>query len=279
MKNFTGLFCFILFAVLLPHRSFAGWPIGKYRNVVVPSFSLYKQTDRFDNSGKVIKGQPGTGFTSYSASLYFGYGISRRLDLIGNIPYYYQQNKIGPPGNTISTHGFGDAFIGLSYNLVNFNYLQFLSVQVSGIGPLYAKKDPLTDLGYGSFGTEVKLMYTGNLAKSIARKGYFNIEVAYRKYFDPQGPSQVSVDGTVGFPLSRHDQLSIELLIYKSISSNKVFNNNINTARDYAFFKPAINYGHQFSRRFSFFIGGFYVPFGRNTGVGYGGSALAVLKL
>ncbi|CAN5203227.1 hypothetical protein BH09BAC6_BH09BAC6_36100 [soil metagenome] len=278
MKNIAGLFYLVVFALMAPLTSFAGWPIGKYRNVVVPSFSLYKQTDRFDINGKIIKGVPGTGFTSYSGSVYFGYGISRRLDVIGNIPYYYQQNKLGA-GHTITNQGAGDAILGLSYNLVNFNYLQFLSVQVSGIAPLYNKSNASADLGYGSFGTEVKLMYTGNLAKSIARKGYFNIEVAYRKYFDTQGPDQVSVDGTLGFPINKHNQFSIEVLVFKSISSNKTFNNNINSARDYDFFKPALNYGHQFSRRFSFFLGGFYVPFGRNTGVGYGGSALAVLKL
>jgi hypothetical protein len=71
----------------------------------------------------------------------------------------------------------------------------------------------------------------------------------------------------------------LDILLFRSFSSNKAFNNNIFAARDYSFFKPQLNFGHTFTRRFSLFAGGFYVPFGVNTGVGYGGSLLAVVKL
>jgi len=274
-KLILSCLCTLIFIGANPYISFASWPIGKYRDIVIPSMFLYHQTDRFDRDGHRVKGEPGTGFTSYSGNLYVGYGISRRLDIIASVPYVYTKNKLAD-GTQITNQGLGDLYMGLSYNLVNFNYIRYLSVQVSGIAPLYNRN---LELGLGSYGAELKLMYCGNLPKSIASKGYFNTELAYRRYFDVQGPDQVSFGATVGYPISHHDQLSLELLFFRSFSSNKAFNPNINNARDYAFFKPSLNYGHQFTRRFSTFIGGYYTPFGKNTGVGYGGSVLAIIKI
>ena len=279
MKRISVLvFSLLLCTSLIPYKAFAGFPIGKYRSLVVPSFSYYHQTDRFDASGKIIKGASGTGFSSYASSLYLGYGISRRLDFVANIPYYYQVNK-QTPTSMLTNQGLGDVTVGLAYNLINFNYVRYLSVQVSGIVPLYNTVNNYSALGIGSPGSEVKLMYMGNLPKSIAGKGYFNLELMYRKYFDYQGPDQVSIDGTVGYPVSKHNQINLEVLYFRSISANKTFTGNIYAARDFSYFKPALNFGHQFTRRCSLFIGGFYVPFGTNTGVGYGGSALLVFKL
>jgi len=271
-------FLLMLTVLLLPGKTFAGFPIGKYRDIVVPSFSYYTQTDRFGPDDNIIKGAPGTGFTSYSTNIFIGYGISRRLDLIINLPLLYQVNKIAP-GNTVINQGLGDLVVGLSYNLINFDYKRFFSIQVSGITPLYANTAANSALGLGNSGTEVKLMYCGNLPESIVSKGYFNTELAYRKYFDTQGPDQVSLDVTVGYPVTKRNQVNIEMLFFRSYSSNKTFNPNVFAERDFAFFKPALNLGHTFTRRISMFVSGYFVPFGINTGVGYGGSVLAVLKL
>ncbi len=280
MKKKPALITFLFaFAVLaFPVKTFAGFPIGKYRDIVVPTFSYYSQTDRFDQNGNIIKGTPGVGFTSYSASLFVGYGISRRLDFIASVPYLYQVNNMGA-GKSVVNQGAGDLVAGLSYNLVNFSYLRFLSVQVSGVVPLYTNPLGTSALGLGDYGTEVKLMYCGNLPGFIDKLGYFNTELAYRRYFNTQGPDQISFLATVGLPLSKHNQISMDLLFFRSYSSNKSYNSNFYAERDYAFFKPQLNIGHIFSRRFSAFLGGFYVPFGINTGVGYGGSLATVFKL
>jgi hypothetical protein len=275
---FTYCFLLLLIVLVIPTKTFAGWPIGKYRDLVIPSFSYYSQTDHFDNNGNIVKGVPGTGFTSFSSNLFLGYGISRKLDLIITVPFLYQVNRIAP-GNTLTSQGAGDMVAGLSYNLVNFNYVRFLSVQVSGIVPLYNNTNQNTTLGLGAYGTEVKLMFCGNLPASIFDKGYFNTELAYRKYYSTQGPNQVSLLTTIGYPVTKHNQISLDLLLFKSISSDKAFNPNFFAERDFEFFKPSLNFGHTFTRRFSLFVGGYYVPFGINTGVGYGGQMLAVFKL
>ncbi len=271
-------FVVLLIALVTPFKTFAGWPIGKYRDLVIPSFSYYTQTDHFDAKGNQIKGAPGTGFTSFSTSLYVGYGITRTLDFIVTIPFLYTQNTLAP-GNTITNQGAGDMVAGLSYNLVNFNYVRFLSVQVSGIVPLYSNTNGFSALGFGDLGSEVKLMFCGNLPKSIFDKGYFNAELAYRRYYSSQGPDQVSFLGTIGYPVTKHSQVSLDLLLFRSYSSDKVYNPNFFAERDFAFFKPSLNFGHTFTRRFSLFAGGYYVPFGLNTGVGSGGSVLAVFKI
>jgi hypothetical protein len=279
--NKVSVFIYIvvlLIALVTPFKTFAGWPIGKYRDLVIPSFSYYSQTDHFDAKGNQIKGAPGTGFTSFSTSLYVGYGISRRLDFIATLPFLYTQNALAP-GNTITNQGAGDMVAGLSYNLINFNYVRFLSVQVSGIVPLYSNTSGFSALGFGDFGSEVKLMFSGNLPASIFDKGYFNAEVAYRRYYSSQGPDQVSFLGTIGYPITKHNQVSLDLLFFRSYSSDKIYNPNFFAERDFAFFKPSLNFGHTFTRRFSLFAGGYYVPIGLNTGVGYGGSVLAVFKI
>ena len=278
-KTLAFTICLLLiFAFIFPYKAFAGWPIGKYRDLVIPSFSYYQQTDKFDNNDNVIKGAPGTGFTSYSANFLIGYGISRKLDFIANVPYLYQVNMLGK-GNTINSQGAGDLVAGLSYNLVNFNFVRFLSLSVSGIVPLYTTIKGSSPLGIGSYGSEVKLMYCGNLPEFIADKGYFNTELSYRKYYSSQGPDQVSFLASMGYPVTKHNTISLDLLFFRSFSSDKTFNPDFFSARNFAFFKPALNFGHQFTRRFSMFVGGFYVPFGLNTGVGYGGSLLTVFKL
>lgn len=278
-KDITiSLFTCLLFISILPQKTFAGFPIGKYRNVIVPTFSYYRQTDRFDDKDHVIKGAPGTSFTSYSSSLFIGYGISRRLDIIATIPYLYQQNIVAP-GYKLVDAGLGDAVVGFNYNLVNSNFIRFFSIGVSAIVPLYNIHDGPSPLGLSAYGSELKLMYCGNLPKDVATKGYFNLELGYRRYYTTQGPDQISLLGTVGYPVSAHDQLSLDILLWRSFSSNKDFDANIFAAHDYSFFKPQLNYGHTFTRRFSAFAGGFYIPFGVNTGVGYGGSLLAVIKL
>jgi hypothetical protein len=278
-KPFAFTYCLLLLITLaIPCKTFAGWPIGKYRDLVIPSFSYYNQTDHFDNNDNVVKGAPGTGFTSFSANLLVGYGISRKLDFIASLPYIYSMNKLAP-GNTLTNQGAGDLVAGLSYNLVNFNFKRFLSVQVSGIVPLYTNVSGNSALGFGDYGSEVKLMFCGNMPAIILDKGYFNTELSYRKYYGTQGPDQLSFLGTIGYPVTKHNQVSIDLLFFKSFSSDKLYNPNFFAQRDFAFFKPALNFGHTFTRRFSLFIGGYYVPFGLNTGVGYGGSVLAVFKL
>lgn len=273
---------FVLSIVMLvsANTARAGWPIGKYRNIVIPSFNYYTSKDTWDQSGNKIKGKPGAGFTSYSFGLYAGYGITRRLDAIVNVLYPMQYSAYRDNNDNLvkqNSQGLGDLQAGLSYNIFNFGYTSFLSVMGSAIIPLYDTTKTVA-LGYASYGAELKLMYSGSIDQSWL-KGYYNLEAGYRRYFDTQGPNVLIYTASLGLPLGHRNQVSFEVSGQYSSSVNKSFNPNLALNRDYEFTKGALNYGHTFTRRFSTFFSGFYTFRGRNTGQGYGGSVQTIFKL
>jgi hypothetical protein len=278
-KNY--LFVLLLLMVVSANHAFAGWPIGKYRNVVIPSFNFYQSHDSWTSTGATVKGAKGAGFTSYALGLYVGYGITRRLDLIVNV-IAPQQNSafVDGQGNLVKaqSQGLGDAQIGLNYNLVNFGYKSFLSVGGSVIVPLYDTTKTVA-LGYATYGSEIKLMYSGGIDAGLLKHTYYNMEIGYRRYYTTQGPNVILYTASLGIPLGKRNQMGIETGGQYSTSSNKSFNPNLALNRDFSFTKESIDFGHTFTRRFSVFVVGFYTLFGRNTGKGYGGSVQTIIKL
>ncbi|WP_133300258.1 hypothetical protein [Mucilaginibacter terrenus] len=281
MKKISTKLLLLMLIVASGQRAFAGWPVGKYRNIVVPSFNYYTSKDTYNSQGKKVKGAPGTYFNSFAYGVYFAHGLTRRLDLIVNVLAPNQiSNSATDAGNLYQeAFGLGDMQVGLSYALVNFDYKAYFSVQVSGIVPLYKNEDTGLDLGYGSYGSEVKFMYTGGFNGNFLKGCYYNVETGYRRYFDHQGPNVVLYSALLGVPLNKRNQVSFEIGGQNSSSSNKTFNANLSVNRDFAFTKGSINYGHTFSRRLSLFANGFYTFMGRNSGVGYGGALQAVVKI
>lgn len=261
--------------------AYAGFPIGKYRGLVIPSFNYYTSKDTWDAQGHKLTGKPGTGFTSYSAGLYFGYGITRRLDLLVNVSAPLQQSKYRNDKDSLvslQSSGLGDMQVGLSYNIFNFNYTSFLSVVGSAIVPLYNNNNKAVALGYGVGGADLKLTYTGSITGTLLKGSYFNLEVGGRRYFDTQGPNVLIYTASLGFALGKRNQISFEGSGQNSYSINKEFNPNLSVNRDYSFIKGAVNYGHTFTRRFYVFATGFYTLEGRNTGIGYGGSIQTIFR-
>lgn len=277
----TFLFILILLSVGMANRAFAGWPIGKYRNVVIPSFNFYQSNNTWDANGKKINGKPGAGFTSYAAGLYVGYGLTRRLDLLVNVIAPNQNSAyVDASGNVIkaSSSGVGDMQVGLSYNLFNFGYKSFLSVAGSAIIPLYDTTKSVA-LGYATYGSEVKVMYSGGIDNGFLKHTYYNLEAGYRRYFDTQGPNVFLFIASLGVPLGKRNQVGFEASGQLSNSINKSFNPNLAVNRDFASSKVSVDLGHTFTRRFSLFVVGFYTVAGYNTGIGYGGSVQTIFKL
>jgi len=277
----TFIFIISLLFAVWANQAMAGWPIGKYRNVVIPSFNFYSSHDTWTSGGQLVKGKPGAGFTSYSAGLYVGYGISRRTDLIVNVIAPSQHSAyVDGSGNLVkqTSSGVGDMQAGLSYNLFNFGYKSFLSVMGSAIIPLYDTTKTVA-LGYAAYGAELKLMYSGGIDNGFLKHTYYNMEVGYRRYFDTQGPNVLIYTAMLGLPLGKRNQIGLEIGGQYSTSTNKSFNPNLALNRDFAFTKASLDYGHTFTRRFSVFLVGFYTLTGRNTGLGYGGSVQTIFKL
>lgn len=280
MKKFY--FICLSLIILSPawQQAYAGWPIGKYRSIVIPSFNYYTSKDRWDSNGTKVTGANGSGFTSYAIGLYYGYGLTRRMDLLVNVLVPYQSSKSVTSAGVVTpqnSSGLGDMQVGISYALANFGYKSYLSIQASGIVPLYKNTNRAIALGYGAYGSEVKLMYAGGISSLF--KGYYNLEAGYRRFFDAEGPNVLVYSASLGVPVPGRNQASVEVGGQWASSNNKTFNQNLSVNRDFAFAKAGLNFGHAFTRRFSLFANGFYTLTGRNSGIGSGGSLQAIIKI
>lgn len=280
MKKIYSVFLLIVL-ICSVKGAHAGFPIGRYRNLVIPSFNYYTSKSNWDSKGHKTTGRPGTGFTSYSTGLYIGYGITRRLDVIVNMSAPMQFSSYRDIKDSLisqQSSGLGDAQIGLSYNVFNFDFASYLSVVASGIIPLYNNSTKAVALGYGIGGAELKLTYTGNIGATFLKGCYYNFELGGRRYFDTQGPDVLLYTASLGFGLGKRNQVSFEFGGQNSYSTNKAFNPNLSVNRDYFFTKSDVSFGHIFTRRFYMFLSGFYTLSGRNTGLGYGGSIQTIFK-
>jgi hypothetical protein len=272
MKKFFYLaFIILYFASIQP--TFAGWPIGKKRFLLGAGVSAFYAKDYWDRNGKYVKGTKT--FESYSLGMFGNYGLSRRLDFMFSVPIAVQVNNYATAGNR-SSAGVGDLQLGLSYNVINYKYKNYTSVYGGVIVPLYAKFDEQT-LGLGMYGTEVRLMNTGNLAVED-KKAYYNLEAGYRQYYDTNGPSQFTYLAAFGYAIDKENQLVLDVSGTNSYSPDKSTTIFVGAARDYRYTRSSISYGHVFSRRVSVFASGFYTLTARNTGRGYGGSVQGLFR-
>lgn len=256
-------------------KLYAGWPIGKYRHIIVPSLTYYTSKDYWDANGNKVISPTGNRFSSVSFGVSAGVGLSRRTDLYLSVPFSSQVNKSGTGQQTES--GLGDATIGLSYNIAAFKYKRFLSVQGSVIAPLYAVAKTGLPLGYGTLGTEGKLMFSGALVKD----SYFNVEAGYRRFFDDKGPNQIVYSVSLGTSLDerKKNQITFDVGGLSSFSANKVLvSRNPNLVYDGYYVKATASFGHRFTNKVSVFASTFYTLTGRNAPLGTGGTVFMIYK-
>ncbi|MBS7566972.1 hypothetical protein KHS38_21385 [Mucilaginibacter sp. Bleaf8] len=257
-------------------KAYAGWPIGKYRHIIVPSLSFYYSKNYWDANGRKVVTGAGNQFSSVTAGVTAGYGLSRRTDLYVSLPFTTLENKF--VGGSQTQSGLGDATVGLSYNIAAFKYKRYLSVQGTVIAPLYSVNQTGVPLGYGTVGAEGKLMFSGAFVSS----SYFNMEAGYRRYFDNKGPNQIVYDVNIGTPLDerKKNQLTFDVGGVTSFSSNKnlVVTGNPNLVYDGYYVKTTASYGHKFTNKVSVFASAFYTVVGRNASIGSGGSLFMIYK-
>lgn len=268
----------VLFLMLMScfTRVYAGWPIGKYRHIFTPSFTYYTSKNQWDKQGNTIKSPSGTNFSSASFGLFGGVGISRRADILASLSYSIQSSKYAGQSQTTPS-GLGDATLGLSYNIAQFKYKRFISVQGTVIAPLYTIQSSGNTLGYGVMGLEGKGMFCGQLAGP----SYFNAELGFRRYFDDKGPNQIVYTVTVGTPLDarKKNQISADISGVNSYSANKtIIPINPNLVYDGYYVKASLNFGHSITNKFSVFASGFVNVAGRNAPQGAGGALFAIFK-
>ncbi|RYY32933.1 MAG: hypothetical protein EOP46_17745 [Sphingobacteriaceae bacterium] len=270
MKKQLFKYSLLLF-VLMPATLLAGWPIGKRHYIISGSYSLFTANKSWDSVG-TLRGDRGK-FMAHSFVVSGVYGIDRSVDFSVILPFSFLTSTAAN-GYSANTSGPGDLQMGFNFALKNFNYSNYISLYVGGVIPLY-KNSAVRALGLGSNGATIKLMNTGGLGK----KAYYDIQLGANKYFGYQAPIQGTADFTLGFKLSRWDQLTFNAGGVYSYSEDKSFSLNTFSVRNFYYGKGSIGYGHSFSKRFTVFATGFYTFIGRNSGQGYGGALSLMMKL
>jgi hypothetical protein len=253
--------------MLVPASSHAGgaggFPVRPKRLLLSTSFSYFYADKGWDSLRHKNLFPDGGQFESLGFSLYAEYGLSRKLTLVGLLPFVrntYEDSK----SKTVSS-GLTDMEVGLRYYLANINYIYYFTVQGTFIQPLYTN----LGLGYKQQGAELKLAFAGS-GKVLGKNYYFTVENGVRQYFGTNGPIQDRYNGTFGLTLDRkfRHQISASLGGVYSSSNFTAFSPIQTVNKNFAFLQASLTYGYTFNRRFSVFLSGGHFISGRNTGDG-----------
>ena len=279
MKRLTLL---LIASIALIQTVSAGFPIGTGRWMLTPGYNFYVAKGYWGKNGGYNSYSNGS-FGSHYFGLSGGYGLNRKWDFLFNIPIVVQidnnTNSAVDKGNTYIAGGFGDAKLGLSYFLTDFDALNHVSLTGSLIIPLYTNRpSPYPVLGYQSFGGELKLGFSGSATGGF-RNPYYDIEAGVRQYFEYDGPTQLFANITGGVPLDDYWKISGTLSGVNSLStSSATAISAFNFTKSFEYIRASFNLGRVINNNVSIW-GGFYADtWGINTARGSGASVSAVIK-
>jgi len=278
-KNKLILFCIAL--LLITQQANAGFPIGKGRWLLVPTFNHYVASSYWDDNRTLHSFDKSGRFVSNYLGVYGGYGINRDLEFIFKVPFIsntYTDTTLIEPNS-----GIGDVNIGLCYYLSHYDYFRHLSLTGTLIIPFYSNQTDVykhTLLGYGAMGIEAKLGYAGTNQK-VLKKTFYDLEVGVRQYFATEGPTQLFTNLTFGVPIDESWKACATLRgvtsssPYGNISSNFVAS-TVNREYDYLRFELAA--GVKATRSTSIWLSVYTDILGKHIGKGSGYSIFAVIK-
>ena len=271
------LLTFVFFA-MITSTAFAGFPIGRGKYLLVPSYNLYQAKGYWNESGSYTDYTNSGRFASHYFGLYGGVGLTENLDFVGNINYTLQRKT---ETNFSEQNGsLGDATLGVQYLLNSFDYYKFLTVTGSLIIPLYqndAAKQPYA--GFQQVGGEVKIGFSGTNRERL-KNTYYDVNGGVRQYFSSEGPTQLFFDALFGIPVDDMNKFTFSMTGVKSNSTQTIFNpNNLLLNRSFSYFRLTTGYVRKINQNYQFSVNIFTDISGKNTGKGGGGSLSVVAKL
>ena len=283
MKNriIKTLFTIVLL-IGIGQTSFAGFPIGNGRWLLVPTYTRYA-ADGYWNKDGISSSFPNKGrYQSNYLGLYGGYGMGRDLDFVFNIPYVRQTYiENGVSQEQLST--IADMTFGLSYFLNHFDYYKHLSITGSLIIPGYS--DTLQTYllpGFGSTGFEAKLGLAGTNTNKL-KDTYYDVEGGIRTYFNSGTPTVFFANATFGVPLDAEDW-KISGTLNAVSASSPLTNNSINSKlnpfinRNFNYLRGTLAIGRRIDRNIALWASIFRDFAGTSIGQGKGFSVFAVIK-
>lgn len=277
-KTVTKLVFVLTLCLAFQQNSFAGFPIGNGRWLLVPTYTRYSATSYWDKNG--ITGNSGYSndrFISNYFGLYGGFGIGRDIDFVFNIPYVSNTMvDLGVSDGPFSA--IGDVTVGLCVFLNHYDYYKHLSFTGSLIIPGYENYETKLLPGFASAGFEGKLGLAGTNTEKL-KDSYYDLEAGFRSYFNTGGPTQFFLNATLGIPLDEDWKMNGKLN-YVNSSSSLTDLTNLNPAlnRNFSYLRATLGLGRRLDRNVTLWGNIFKDISGRNIGQGSGFSLFAVIK-
>ncbi|MEN3039622.1 MAG: hypothetical protein ABDI07_10835 [Candidatus Kryptonium sp.] len=257
---------YLVFSFLLFETIFAGaWTRSAGKVFLVPYYYFYNAEKYYDLNWKQRQLNNGGYFEGQGIGVYFEYGFSDKLNLLGNVPFIV--NRWIDDFTYKSNYGFGDLELGFKVKFYDSKVV--LGFQALGIIPTYSlDKEPL--LGYREYAGEFKLLFSGGI-RPLGLSSYFNIETGYRKFFSSRVASQLRFQILYGLNIGSLIQCLIQLDGVNSVGKGYFatrFNPSVET--DYIEGKLSVSLAYRFTYKAWLQAGIFHDVYGRKIGVGRG---------
>ncbi len=242
-----------------------GRPVGRKRVYLIPSVAYFLNNKFWDANGNKQTYADNGKFSSLILSLNSEYGFSRRVSLVGRLPYLIDNFNQGGISRTVA--GLGDASVGVRYYFANINYNIYFSIQGSVTMPLY-KNTINKSLGYEKLGPEIAFLSSGDFGIG-SQKFYYEFEGGVKRYIGEPGPMQYKYSGSISYIIDRKNQVSIGETGLFSSSTDKTFNpTDLIVNQDFSFQQVTAGYSYSIQRNKSIFVSASKFISGKNTGIG-----------
>jgi protein XagA len=269
MKKIVTILIFSLLAI----NAWADWPIGKKRSILIPTYTYFTSNGFYNANYELEKFKPGEKFVSHLYGLFLGHGVSRRLDVVVNLPYVTQSLNLGGVNQTNA--GFGDVMAGFAYHFPNEELKRYFTVKAMAIIPAY-KNDKLPYLGYGDQGVQL----VANYSFSPSNSSFCILELIHNRYYsNSQGPNQFIYNATWGKSINNVGFFTINLSHLNSYSADKTFTQNFSFNRDFMYGKASFGLGKRVTRVLTANLQLFHTLYGRSSGFGGGGGLFLIARI
>ncbi len=257
---------YIFALILVLHDLLFGgaWTRKAGEILLIPYYYFYQAENYYDVNWKIKGFDNGGYFDSNRFGLYLEYGLTNRLNFIGNVAFVL--HRWIDDFNYKSSSGFGDVEIGFKFKIFETGIIS--SIQFTGVIPAYSvDKEPI--LGFGRYAGEVRFLFSGGI-RFINFDSYFNLEASFRK-FQKDVASQVRFQVLYGVHLSKNLQGIVQIDGVNSIgegSFSTKFNPSIET--DYVEGRLSVSMAYKFASKAWINTGFYHNLYGKKIGVGKG---------
>jgi hypothetical protein len=245
-----------------------GKPVGKKRLFLIPALAYFFNSSYWDPNGVHKTYDNGEHFGSTILSLNSEYGLTRRLSLVGSVPFII--NKVTTNDYSASISGFGDGLFGMRYYVANIDYNVYFSVQGELIVPLYAS-DINKRLGYDKLGSDVRFIGAGDFSIG-SKKFYWELNTGFVDYFGGDGPFQLKNSLSLSYSINKRNQISVagtSLYSYsRAKNDNSVNPLDVSDTKQFNFNQITGSYSYSIKRNKSLFFSFSKFLTGTNTGAG-----------